>query len=152
MKKSLLLFVALVFAFSLQAQTGNEVVNDVFAWLNDNYIFLLTILYELVTRAFPNWQSYSLLRVLMTVIDILIPDRKEGFASHGVLTGSGTNTPRTVFAWIGRIIPALISIAMIITLEATNVFGLNLQVGFRILIYIFILFLTYIVFKPRKEK
>lgn len=133
-RRNLFLLFAIILTGSLTAFGQTDIAQpdffqSVLSFVKENWIFLLTGVYELITRAVPNWESKSLLRFIVTLIDVLIPDRKADNKLHSASLNVRKETVPTFGQWLIRLIPAMIVIPLIIYLYINNVFGSYLPIA-----------------------
>lgn len=118
-----LLFIMCAFSVSLFAQDGGADAPTFFEKASDflkNYAWLIAGIWELVTRGVPGWEENSLLRFIGGILDVLIPNRKEGGGlvttyETGVMGQLSNSNPfPNALSWVLHCLPFILSFAMIV--------------------------------------
>lgn len=81
---------------------GSE--NPAWNWFLQNWVLVIAFIYEAIVRFIPNYNSYSWLRLIMKVIDLLVPDRAMVGSVHTETVSSKSFTSMSAGNWAGRIL------------------------------------------------
>lgn len=113
-KKKIFFVLTFLFFFTLIASAQTEETRDgltkILDFLEKNWVWVAGVVYEVIVKAIPNWQSYSFLRILLTIFDVLVPDRKKGGGVHGHLSHKFVKV-KTFSDWFEELIPFLLATA-----------------------------------------